>query len=154
MLFRAELSSSVPHFAKARLDDLNERLGVGNPDLIVTMMWNTDRTDVDLHILEPSGEECFYKNPNTRAGGRITADVTEGFGPEMYTLDLPDALPIAGSARGRVLVPPGGRSRRRRKQPPGAPGLRGCAGPSQSSSWAWAWRVKWSTPVINVAPLA
>jgi len=84
---RGELSSSVPHFAKARLDDLNERLGVGNPDLIVTMMWNTDRTDVDLHVLEPSGEECFYKNPNTRAGGRITADVTEGFGPEMYTLD-------------------------------------------------------------------
>jgi len=66
---------------------LNARLKVGKPDLIVTMMWNTDRTDVDLHVLEPSGEECSYRNTKTRSGGRITADVTQGFGPEMYTLD-------------------------------------------------------------------
>ncbi len=82
-----ELETSVPDYAKARLDTLKQSTAIGNPDLIVTMMWNTDRTDVDLHVLEPSGEECYYKNPNTRSGGKITADVTEGFGPEMYVLN-------------------------------------------------------------------
>jgi len=82
-----ELSSHAPEYAKARLESLSQTVEVDNADLIVTMMWNTDRTDVDLHVLEPSGEECFYKNRNTRTGGRITRDVTEGFGPEMYTLD-------------------------------------------------------------------
>ncbi len=82
-----ELSSNAPEYAKARLESLSQTVEVDNADLIVTMMWNTDRTDVDLHVLEPSGEECFYKNRNTRTGGRITRDVTEGFGPEMYTLD-------------------------------------------------------------------
>ena len=82
-----ELSSNAPEYAKARLESLSQTVDVDNADLIVTMMWNTDRTDVDLHVLEPSGEECFYKNRNTRTGGQITRDVTEGFGPEMYTLD-------------------------------------------------------------------
>jgi len=82
-----ELSTRAPEYTKARLESLSQTVDVDNADLIVTMMWNTDRTDVDLHVLEPSGEECFYKNRNTRAGGKITRDVTEGFGPEMYTLD-------------------------------------------------------------------
>ncbi len=81
-----EIESTVHEYAKTRLASLVEKTKLGNPDLIVTMMWNTDRTDVDLHVREPSGEECFYKNPNTRSGGRITGDVTEGFGPEMYVL--------------------------------------------------------------------
>ena len=50
------------------------------------MMWNTDQTDVDLHVLEPSGEECSYENKDTRIGGHITDDITTGFGPEMYRL--------------------------------------------------------------------
>ena len=81
-----ELTTSVPRYAEARLESLSDSLGIGNPDLIVTMMWNTDRTDVDLHVLEPSGQECYYKQPNIRGGGKITRDVTEGFGPEMYLL--------------------------------------------------------------------
>jgi len=49
-------------------------------------MWNTDGTDVDLHVTEPSGEVCYYSHATTRSGGHITADVTQGYGPEMYTL--------------------------------------------------------------------
>jgi len=50
----------------------------------VAISWNTDRTDIDLHIIEPSGEECYYSHNKTRSGGYITRDVTQGFGPEMY----------------------------------------------------------------------
>ena len=53
-------------------------------DLIVAIGWNSDRSDVDLHVIEPSGEECFYSHKETQSGGRISADVTQGYGPEMY----------------------------------------------------------------------
>ncbi len=62
---------------------------MGN-DLTIIIGWNTDRTDVDLHVVEPSGEECYYKNRSTKSNGSITADVTEGFGPEMYTIRKAD----------------------------------------------------------------
>ena len=29
------------------------------------ILWNTDGTDVDLHVIEPSGEECFYQHRQT-----------------------------------------------------------------------------------------
>ncbi len=83
---RGDLSSHLADYAKARLDSLVNKFEVDQADLVITLMWNTDRTDVDLHVLEPSGEECFYKNRNTRAGGEITRDVTEGYGPEMYVM--------------------------------------------------------------------
>ncbi|MCK4708929.1 MAG: hypothetical protein KAU21_09965 [Gammaproteobacteria bacterium] len=50
----------------------------------MAISWNTDRTDIDLHVVEPGGEECYYKYKKTQSGGFITADVTQGFGPEMY----------------------------------------------------------------------
>lgn len=59
------------------------------PDLVVTLTWNTDRTDVDLHVTDPSGETCYYGHPRTRAGGGITSDVTQGYGPEMFVLGTP-----------------------------------------------------------------
>lgn len=60
-------------------------------DLMVTVMWNTDRTDVDLHVREPSGEVCNYQHPATRSGAQMTRDVTQGLGPEMYSLGSPPA---------------------------------------------------------------
>ena len=53
---------------------------------MVTITWNTDSTDIDLHVKEPSGEECYYEHTKTKSGGRITQDVTQGYGPEMYVL--------------------------------------------------------------------
>ncbi len=81
-----ELKSSVSDFAKARRKMLVETLGFEKADLLITMMWNTDQTDVDLHIGEPGGSECSYQNRTTPIGGHITSDITTGFGPEMYHL--------------------------------------------------------------------
>ena len=83
--------SAVKDFAEARLQSLTEKLNIRPTDVVVTMMWNTDQTDVDLHVIEPSGEECFYQHKSTKSGGQITRDITDGFGPEMYTLaNAPD----------------------------------------------------------------
>jgi len=55
-------------------------------DLRVVMAWNTNVTDMDLWIDEPSGERAIYNNPRTAIGGRLSNDMTRGYGPEEYLL--------------------------------------------------------------------
>ncbi len=81
-----KLKTSVPDYAKARLGTIAAEFDPGKVDLLVSITWNTDNTDVDLHVLEPSGEDCYYGHRKTRIGGYLTTDVTRGFGPEMYIL--------------------------------------------------------------------
>ncbi|MBW2456590.1 MAG: hypothetical protein JRI68_18880, partial [Deltaproteobacteria bacterium] len=57
---RGKLQSAAPDYAKARLASLGTQLGADRQDLVVMITWNTDHTDVDLHVIEPSGEECYY----------------------------------------------------------------------------------------------
>jgi len=55
--------------------------------LFVWLGWDTDKTDVDLHVKEPTGEEVYYShNTSSTTGGRISRDFTQGMGPEVYTL--------------------------------------------------------------------
>jgi len=81
-----ELATSVPDYAASRMAALEQKHDLCGSDLVVTMLWNTDRTDIDLHVNEPNGAECSYNNRETKNGGRITADVTQGYGPEMYVM--------------------------------------------------------------------
>ena len=54
-------------------------------DLRVVLSWDTDHTDLDLHVVEPSGEESWYQHKETASGGSLDVDVTTGYGPEIYT---------------------------------------------------------------------
>ena len=53
-------------------------------DVRIALAWDTDNTDVDLHVLEPDGEEAFYQHQRTSTGGLVSHDVTTGYGPEEY----------------------------------------------------------------------
>ncbi|CAF3451213.1 unnamed protein product [Rotaria sp. Silwood1] len=55
-------------------------------DLRIVMVWDTNNTDVDLHVIEPTGEECYYAHKNTAIGGMISRDFTNGYGPEEYLI--------------------------------------------------------------------
>ena len=55
-------------------------------DLRVTISWNTDATDMDLWVIEPDGEKCFYSHNRTKSGGELSADQTQGYGPERYQI--------------------------------------------------------------------
>jgi hypothetical protein len=55
-------------------------------DLRVVIEWNTAATDMDLWVKEPNGELAMYSNPLTQIGGRLSNDMTFGFGPEEYLL--------------------------------------------------------------------
>ena len=58
--------------------------GVLDCDLRVTMAWDSDDTDIDIHVTEPSGEEAYYAHNRTASGGRVSEDITDGYGPELY----------------------------------------------------------------------
>jgi len=81
-----ELKTSVADFAKDRLTTVASEFPIGRADVLVMITWNTDNTDVDLHVIEPNKEDCHYAHRVTSNGGRITQDVTQGYGPEMYTI--------------------------------------------------------------------
>lgn len=83
---RGEAKTALAAHAKARAGEIAGQFNFGRPDLVVMITWNTDNTDVDLHVIEPSGEECYYSHRRTQMGGSLTQDVTQGYGPEMYTL--------------------------------------------------------------------
>jgi tetratricopeptide (TPR) repeat protein len=55
-------------------------------DLRVTLTWDADNTDIDLHVTDPNGEEAFFDHPLTYQGGRVSPDNTVGYGPEEYSL--------------------------------------------------------------------
>lgn len=55
-------------------------------DIRVVMNWNKDMTDIDLWVTDPNGEKCFYGHRTTAIGGRMSEDVTQGFGPEQFML--------------------------------------------------------------------
>lgn len=54
-------------------------------DLKVFLTWDTNRTDVDLWVLTPSGEKVYYGHKRGPNGEALYHDVTTGFGPESFT---------------------------------------------------------------------
>ena len=82
-----DVRSNIVDYARARLESLSKKYeAIGENDVVITMMWNIDQSDVDLHVIEPSGEDCHYGYRQTKSGGLITCDITDGFGPEMYRI--------------------------------------------------------------------
>lgn len=55
-------------------------------DLRVVVEWNTPRTDLDLWVLEPKGYEVGYSAPLSPWGGKLSGDITDGYGPEEYLI--------------------------------------------------------------------
>ena len=67
----------VPEFDAAYRRDLPVKLRI-------VMSWDVDETDIDIHVLEPNGEEAYYGHRRTSEGGFVSEDVTTGYGPEEY----------------------------------------------------------------------
>jgi len=80
----ALIATATPRPDTARIDPrLLENLPV---DVRVVLNWDTPDSDMDLHVVDPRGEECFYSHSRTALGGRISADITTGYGPEEFLL--------------------------------------------------------------------
>ena len=64
--------------AKQNAVDLSSRDAIR-----VSLAWETDANDVDLHVVDPQGTECFYGNRTTSSGLELYEDITQGLGPEV-----------------------------------------------------------------------
>jgi hypothetical protein len=63
--------------------------------LRVVLTWDADNTDIDLHVIDPVGEEIFYGHRRSVSGGDLSKDFTQGYGPEVFTI----ARPLPGTYR-------------------------------------------------------
>ncbi len=76
-----------------RLEKYNRTL-LTSPSLRFVLVWETDASDVDLHVSDGRGDHAYYGNKTLVSGGRLEADVTTGYGPEAFTIDnAPKAYP-------------------------------------------------------------
>jgi len=55
-------------------------------DIRISMSWDADLTDIDLHVFEPTGEHANFAHQLTAIGGLVSRDFREGYGPEEYVL--------------------------------------------------------------------
>ncbi|WP_448702398.1 VIT domain-containing protein [Mucilaginibacter sp. AW1-3] len=75
------------HKAKLNLTAIPKTIIKALPvDIRIVMDWNKNNTDIDLWVTDPNGEKCFYSHNRTEIGGRISHDMTQGFGPEQFML--------------------------------------------------------------------
>lgn len=58
-------------------------------ELLVSLEWQQNQTDVDLYVTEPGGETSWYSHRTTASGGTLDRDDTDGYGPEHYTTVTP-----------------------------------------------------------------
>lgn len=72
---------------KPEIPEIDKRLRDNlDTDVRIIMSWDADATDMDLHVLEPGGEEAFYAHNRTARGGLVSEDITDGYGPEEYLI--------------------------------------------------------------------
>ncbi len=75
------------HGGEIDVSRFDERLLRNLPvDLRVVLNWDADNSDMDLWVTDPNGERAYYGNRLTRQGGRMSADLTSGYGPEEFML--------------------------------------------------------------------
>lgn len=83
-----------------------KRYKIKGPDdaaaILVTLTWNTDDTDVDLYVIDPTGDFSAYYKRTTTDGGELDFDIISGYGPEHWTLSYNDVVRFGEPYRVRV----------------------------------------------------
>lgn len=70
----------------ARRLERHQRTIDDSPSLRIVLVWETDASDVDLHVADRQGSHAYYGQPTLPSGGELSADVTNGYGPEAFTI--------------------------------------------------------------------
>lgn len=88
-----DVIARTPGDGRAAVDAQIQKLGIPAEllqhvpvELRVVMTWDSDNTDIDLWVIDPSGEKAVYNHPRTQTGGHLSRDFTGGYGPEVFTI--------------------------------------------------------------------
>ena len=82
-----DINSLVTRHKGIDVSYIDKRLLKKEPvDVRVVLSWDTDSCDMDLWVTDPKDEKCYYENTLTYLGGKISRDVTQGYGPEEFML--------------------------------------------------------------------
>ncbi len=57
--------------------------------LRILLSWDSDNTDLDLHVITPDGGHAWYGQRALANGAAIDVDVTTGYGPEIFATPTP-----------------------------------------------------------------
>lgn len=74
---------------KARVQFVDGYTGKTQARLRVVLSWDSDGTDLDLHVVTPEGGHSWYGNRVLPNGGALDVDVTTGYGPEIFSSAAP-----------------------------------------------------------------
>lgn len=84
-----EINQLIPKLKKHNIDYsfVDKRLiQLLDVDMRIVLSWDSDMTDIDLWVIEPSGEKVTYDNTLSSVGGMFHQDFTGGYGPEEYLI--------------------------------------------------------------------
>ena len=84
-----EINALIPQLQKYKIDYgfiSKQLINLLDVDLRITLSWDSDMTDIDLWVIEPSGEKVTYSKTLSSVGGMFHKDFTGGYGPEEYLL--------------------------------------------------------------------
>jgi len=72
-----------------RTQFLNTHGGATPAKLRVLLTWDSDGTDLDLHVVTPDGAHIWYGDRVAPNGAALDVDVTTGYGPEIFAMPAP-----------------------------------------------------------------
>jgi uncharacterized protein YfaP (DUF2135 family) len=80
---------SADGLATGRVQSYGVSAGASAARLRVVLSWDSDHTDLDLHVISPDGAHAWYGQRSLDNGGALDVDVTTGYGPEIYATPSP-----------------------------------------------------------------
>lgn len=92
VVIEAAIAAKEPSRARELLGTTPPPLAT-KPSIRFVLTWETDANDVDLAVRDRDGNEASYSNKSLATGGVLTADLTDGWGPEQFTIIEPKAFP-------------------------------------------------------------
>jgi len=72
--------------------DFTIDLNIPKSVILVTLTWDTNDTDIDTYVIDPTGDYSSYYHKVTADGGELDYDITTGYGPEHWTLLTTDTV--------------------------------------------------------------